>query len=57
MNNHEYGYTRDPYDTLMALDKTYEDLKTDAQFSSAWSKAQKKCFADFDKANEMDKEA
>lgn len=57
MNNHEYGYTRDPYDTLMALGKTYEDLKTDVQFSNAWNKAQKKCFADFDKANEMEEEA
>lgn len=56
MNNHEYGYTRDPYDTLMALGKTYEDLKTDAQFISAWSKAQKKCFADFEKANAMEEE-
>lgn len=56
MNNHEYGYTRDPYDTLMALGKTHDDLKTDAQFASAWKKAQKKCFADFDKANEMEEQ-
>ena len=45
MNNHEYGYTRDPYDTLMALGKTEDDLKTDVQFASAWKKAEKKCFA------------
>lgn len=51
MNNHEYGYTRDPYDTLMCLGKTYEDLETDEKFSSAWNKAKKKCFDAFDECN------
>lgn len=51
MNNHEYGYTRDPYDTLMCLGKTYDDLETDEKFSSAWNKAKKKCFDAFDECN------
>ena len=51
MNNHEYGYTRDPYDTLMALGKTEKDLKTDERFAKAWKKAKKKCFDAFDNTN------
>ena len=35
MDNHEYGYTRDRYDTLMALGKTERDLKTDERFAKA----------------------
>jgi hypothetical protein len=50
MNNHEYGYTRDRYDTLMALGKTDKDLKTDERFAKAWKKAEKKCFKSFDDA-------
>ena len=48
MNNHEYGYTRDPYDTLIALGKTRNDFKTDEHFKKAWKKAEKKCFKAFD---------
>ena len=48
MENHEYGYTRDRYDTLMALGKTENDLKTDERFAKAWKKAEKKCFCAFD---------
>ena len=44
MENHEYSYTRDPEDTLMALGRTYEDLENDPLFNEAWAKAQKKCF-------------
>lgn len=51
MNNHEYGYTRDPYDTLMALGKTESDFKTDERFAKAWKKAEKKCFCAFDECN------
>lgn len=51
MNNHEYGYTRDKYDTLMALGKTERDLKTDERFAKAWKKAEKKCFCAFDECN------
>ena len=47
MYAHEYGYTRDPYDTLMALDKTENDFK-DERFAKAWKKAEKKCFCAFD---------
>lgn len=48
MNNHEYGYTRDPYDTLMALGKTSKAFE-DERFAKAWKKAEKKCFCVFDK--------
>lgn len=51
MNNHEYGYLRDPHDTLMALGKSYKDLETDEKFYKAWKKAEKKCFEDFDEFN------
>lgn len=51
MNNHEYGYTQDPHDTLMALGKSYSDLETDERFFKAWSKAEKQCFKDFDEVN------
>ena len=54
MINHEYGYTRDREDTLMALGKTEKDLKTDARFAKAWKKAEKKCFKSFDEANKGD---
>lgn len=50
MNNHEYGYTRDPYDTLMALGKSANDFE-DYAFRKAWNKAEKKCFEDFDEWN------
>lgn len=46
MNNHEYGYTRDPYDTLMALGKSANDFEDD-MFKKAWKKAEKKCFDAF----------
>lgn len=51
MNNHEYGYTRDRYDTLMALGKSEKDLKSDERFVKAWKKAEKKCFKAFDECN------
>lgn len=51
MNNHEYGYTRDPYDTLQALGKSMEDLETDERLFKAWKKAEKKCFCGFDECN------
>ena len=51
MFNHEFGYTQDPYDTLMALGRTYEDFDNDERFSRAWSKAAKKCIEDFDLCN------
>lgn len=44
MNNHEYSYTRDPYDTLMALGRSMQDFDTDEKFSRAWAKAQITCF-------------
>ena len=50
MNNHEYGYTRDPYDTLMALGKSEKDFKNET-FKKAWKKAEKKCFCAFDECN------
>ena len=56
MDNHEYGYTRDPYDTLMALGRTHKDLKTDERFSKAWKKAEKKCFKAFDEWNKGDED-
>ena len=51
MNNHEYGYTRDPYDTLQALGKSMEDLETDERLFKAWKKAEKKFFCGFDECN------
>ena len=56
MNNHEYGYTRDRYDTLMALGKTEKDLKTDERFAKAWKKAEKKCFKAFDEMNRSEED-
>lgn len=50
MWNHEYGYTRDPYDTLTALDKTYDDLEKDEKFARCWKKAEKVVF-DWDDEN------
>ena len=50
MNNHEYGYTRDPYDTLIALGKSEKDFKNET-FKKAWKKAEKKCFCMFDECN------
>lgn len=47
MYNHEYGYTTNPEDTLMALGKEYSDLETDIRFNRAWAKAQKECFRIF----------
>lgn len=44
MKNHEYGYTRDPEDTLSALGKTMDDIVGDTAFSRAWKKAEKACF-------------
>ena len=44
MYAHEYSYTQDPEDTLMALGRTYEDLENDLLFNRAWAKAQNKCF-------------
>lgn len=48
MNNHEYGYTMDPYDTLIALGRSYDDFENDPVFNRAWVKAQKKCFDCFE---------
>lgn len=42
MVNHEYPYTQDKTDTLMALGKTHDDLKNDEFFKRAWAKAEKK---------------
>ena len=50
MNNHEYGYTRYPYDTLQALGKSMEDLEMDKKFAKCWAKAQKRVF-DYDDEN------
>lgn len=47
MYNHEYGYTTDPEDTLMALGKDFSDLETDRKFKRAWAKAEKECFRTF----------
>ena len=52
MENHEYGYTRDPYDTLMALGKTEKAFENE-RFAKAWKKAEKKCFCAFDECNEI----
>lgn len=40
MQNHEYVYTQEPYDTLRALGKTEASLKDDKLFSVAWKKAE-----------------
>lgn len=48
MYNHEYGYTRDPYDTLIALGKSILDLETDKKFNRAWCKAEEECYRNFD---------
>lgn len=45
MNNHEYSYTQNPHDTLLALGRSFKDFDTDKVFSKAWAKAQKICFA------------
>lgn len=50
MWNHEYAYTRDPYDTLSALGKTFEDFDKDEKFARCWAKAQKTVF-DWDNEN------
>lgn len=55
MNKHEYGYTREPYDTLFALDKTEHDLETDTFFAEAWKKAEQKCFDAFDEVYREEK--
>jgi hypothetical protein len=44
MWNHEYGYTRDPYDTLAALGRSIKDFDTDEKFARCWAKAQKTVF-------------
>lgn len=51
MENHEYGYSRDPYDTLCAIGKTYKDLENDEAFRKAWKKAEKECFRRFNECN------
>ncbi len=51
MNNHEYGYTRNPHDTLAALGKSFSDFETDEKFNLAWCRAQKQCYQDFDECN------
>jgi len=43
MKNHEYGYTLEPEDTLLALGKTKDDLTGDSAFGKAWKKAEKAC--------------
>lgn len=50
MWNHEYGYTRDPYDTLVALGRTFDDFEKDERFARCWAKAQKIVF-DWDDEN------
>ena len=42
MVDHEYPYTQDKTDTLMALGKSYADLENDEFFRQAWAKAEKK---------------
>lgn len=39
MCNHEYSFTEDPEDTLMALGKSFEDLEDGTVFRIAWDKA------------------
>ena len=41
MYNHEYGYTQEPEETLMALGKTEADF-SDERFRNAWAVASKK---------------
>ena len=53
MNNHEYGYTRDPFDTLVALNKSKKDFDNE-MFKKAWKKAEKKCFCIFDEIEKGD---
>lgn len=48
MNNHEYGYTRNPISTLSALGKSIEDIRKDPIFRKAWKKAEKKCYCILD---------
>lgn len=48
MYNHEYGYTRDPYDTLLALGRSMKDFEHDEKFNHAWCKAQEECYKNFD---------
>lgn len=40
--NHEYGYTRNPDDTLYALGMTMEEIKADARLLHGWKKAIKR---------------
>ena len=42
LNNHEYGYTGDPEDTLYALGYKWEDIVKDAKLMNGFSKASKK---------------
>ena len=51
MNNHEYGYTRDSYDTLCALGKGKDDLIKDERFAKAWAKAEENVFTWYDEHN------
>ncbi|AOZ97941.1 DUF7659 family protein [Butyrivibrio hungatei] len=46
MYNHEYGYTLDPQDTLMALGKSESDLLNDTRFANAWTKAKSKVLSE-----------
>ncbi|WP_026653550.1 DUF7659 family protein [Butyrivibrio proteoclasticus] len=46
MCNHEYGYTLDPQDTLMALGKNKDDLFNDPMFAKAWAKAKNRVLSE-----------
>lgn len=55
MYNHEYGYTRDPGDTLSALGKTRAAFE-DELFNRAWKKAEQKCFEPVNEYKEEEEE-
>ncbi len=46
MYNHEYGYTGDPEDTLMALGLTAEDINNDPKLNAGFCAAHTEVFAD-----------
>ena len=45
MWNHEYGYTHEPEDTLMACGFTWGQIKRSKKKLAAWQRAEKRCFA------------
>lgn len=51
MANHEYGYTCDPHDTLMACGLNMMVVQSDPALYAAWKKAQDQIMKDYEEAN------